>query len=163
MKNRITRLILIAFTLLFGSCVVLVFGSDRLYSMSLAAQTGKISPEKGIALLDAAIRLDPGNTGLYFEKCKLMDKVAYNGQLKPGDLLYERQLQVIARCIDLSPSSANYHFYYAITTMEVHPRLTHIAAAYMLSELLKASELRPASRTYREKCDKYEKKYGAGK
>ena len=86
-----------------------------------------------------------------------------NEKRKPGDLLYERQLQVIARCIDLSPSVASYHFHYALTMRMVLPSMTIPAIRYLLSEYKKASELRPANTYFRSTYQKYEERYGAGK
>lgn len=149
--------------------MALVFSADRFYSMSLASQTDKISPEKGIALLEIAMRLTPGDARLYARKYDLMPFVIEAGRpaadgrrLKPGDLLYERQLQVVARCIDLCPSVAAYHFHYAITMRMVLPSMTIPATRYLLSEFKKASELRPANAYLRSTYQKYEERYGAG-
>lgn len=162
-----TKLLLIVFTILFTSSVVAVFASDRLYSMSLAAQVGKISPEKGIALIEAAIRITPGDVRLYVQKYDLMSLPTDTGRPtpyalrpKPGDLLYERQLQVIARCIDLCPSWAAYHFNYAQNMRRVHPRMSLMATKFLLSEFKKASDLRPMSQLYRKMYEKYDQRYG---
>lgn len=164
---QLLRLALIAYTVVFTLWIGSVFGSDRLYSMSFAAQTGKISPEKGIALLEIAMRLTPGDARLYAQKYDLMPRAVEIGRLmtddrrlKPGDLLYERQLQVIARCIDLCPSVASYHFHYALTMRMVLPCMTIPAIRYLLSEYEKASELRPGNVYFRSTYQKYEARYG---
>ena len=261
MINRITQLILIAFTVVFTLWIGTVFVSDRLYSLSLAADTGRISPEQGIAMLEAAMKLTPGDARLYAQKYDLMgqsakriarsgpdhvipakagihntkinDQAAQNersapsaqrsadsspdeltssrahdlkqgissapqspnlrnlnesstpdnlrnqkidsipvrsGRLttddrrpKPGDLLFEQQLQVIAHCVDLCPSMAGYHFQYALNMRKVLPRMTIQATQYLLSEFKKAYELKPCSAAYRSMYEKYEVRYGAGK
>ncbi|MDD3089535.1 MAG: hypothetical protein PHT95_06295 [Candidatus Omnitrophica bacterium] len=177
-----------AFTMAVGA----VFSADRLYSMSTAADTDKISAEEGIELIETAMKFTPGDARLYASKYRLMNKQAQNlrsveessvvsrqssgGQGEDGPsknekrttindprpttlakiasaiaaadaslpVLREKQLQVIARAIDLCPSSAKYHYYYARTMRLVTPAMTRMAVNYYRSQLQKASELSSA-------------------
>jgi len=88
------------------------------------------------------------------------DATTHNARREPGDLLYERQLQLIARCVNLCPSVASYHFRYALTMPMVHPHLTLMAREFLLSELQKASELKPQDARYRDVYGKYRKRFG---
>jgi hypothetical protein len=159
MSNHIIRAILVTFTLLYGTCVVLVFGSDRLHSMSLAVESGKISPERGIALIDAAIKLDPLSAELYSRKYAIFFSEAKKNKLKAGDLSYEIRLQFMARAIALCPAWPAYHFHYALTVEKVTPRLSKMAVQHMLSEFKKAATLGPTTQRYKDQYESRLKKY----
>lgn len=145
-----TRILLIIFSLIFAIYTGMVFVSDRLHSMSLAVESGKISSQQGIAFIDAAIRLDPLNAGLYSRKYRIFFDDAKKKKLKSGDLSYEIRLQFMASAIALCPAWPAYHFHYALTVEKVTPRLSKMAVQHMLSEFKKASELGPTTQRYKD-------------
>lgn len=159
MVNRSVQMVLIVFTLIFGCCVLSVFSADRLHSMSLAVESGKISAERGIALIDAAIKLDPLNAELYSRKYRIFFDEAKKKKLKSGDLSYEIRLQFMARAIALCPAWPAYHFHYALTVEKVTPRLSKMAVQHMLSEFKKAAELGPTTQRYKDQYESRLKKY----
>ena len=161
MINRIIQIILIIFTLLFGSCVVAVLGSDRLYSMSLTSEKGTRPVERGLALIDTALKLTPLDARLYSQKYTFLGIKTSNEQRATSNVLRERQLQLATTCVNLAPSVALNHFRYASAMFTVTPHLTPMAKQYLVSQLQKASILKPYSDSYRDIYEKYRRVWGS--
>jgi len=145
MLNRIIRLFIVIFSILFALRVITFLASDRLYSMSLSAK----SPEEGIELIQTAEALDSSNAELYFSEFKLLESIISRSE--DHDLIKtyrKRQVFLIKKAIDLSPSKALYHMYYAITLRRMSPNPNAVTKSVILSETQKASELRPYSEIY---------------
>ena len=168
MGNRTTKLILIAFSLIFALRVATIFTADRCYSMSLAAEKGKITPDRAITLLNIATALDSTNAELYskkFDILRLKDKekshhpspiTHYSSPMTHHEIL-KQQLHLMNRCITLCPSWPAYHLYYALTLSQMSPRPNIQTRKLILSELQKTKELKPYSNLYRQICQKYQK------
>ncbi len=190
--------------LLFAGTVISVFSADRLYSMSLAAENGTRPVERGIALINTAIHLDPLDARLYSQKYQLMGLITQDaitqqrnnattpsaqrptppvipseaeghpqrvipseaegrveGSINSPSIIRERQLQLAATCVNLAPSVAANHFRYASAMITLTPHLTRMAKQYLVSQLQKASFLKPYSDSYRKIYKKYRGIWGS--
>lgn len=67
-----SRFFITLFSLLFALTVAFVFSSDRLYSVSL--RTERTDTARSLSFIDAAIKLDPINAELYFQKAYLLKR-----------------------------------------------------------------------------------------
>jgi hypothetical protein len=163
MSNKLTKITIIIFSIIFAIRVVTIFGADRLYSMSLAAETGKITPDAAIKLLDVATNLDSTNADLYFRKYEILNLKTQNAttQQRNNAITQQRnnaitqQLRLLTKCINLCPSWSAYHLYYALTLKRMSPKPNLITRQLILSELESASDLKPYSSRYRQMYERY--------
>ena len=129
--------------------------ADRLYSMSMAAKVGDIAPEQGVAYLNVATRLDSTNAALYYQKYKILHLLAKNEIRHTKYDIREQQLHLLRRCINLCPSWAQYHLLYALTAERLSTRPNIFTQQLILSELEKATTLKPYSPMYKDIYQKY--------
>lgn len=169
MSYKARKYILVIISLIFGFRVLTLFISDRFYSMSMAAETGKIRVDRGIALLNIALKLDTTNADIYFKKYELLEillqetlRLAKDDKtVSVNEILYmvsdtrKKQLHLLEKCIDLSPSWPKYHLYYAITLKRMAPKPNIFTRRLILSELKKATTLKPYSPVYRKIYKRY--------
>ena len=73
MKYKVVRYTIIILSVIFAIRVLSIFIADRLCSMSMAVESGKITPDRGVKLLNIAIKLDSQNADLYFRKYQVLD------------------------------------------------------------------------------------------
>ena len=159
MKGKIIKTIIIIFTFIFAARLTTIFAADRLYIMSFPAQKKKIPINRGIDYLNAATRLDSTNANLYFQKYELLDVQSKNQPQTTNYQLRKDQLYLLKHCIQLCPTWPAYHLYYALTLGQMSPRPNTITRQRILSELKKASELKPYSKLYRKIYKTYLKKF----
>ena len=153
MRNKVIRYCVIIFSIVFAVRVITIFTADRLYSMSLAAEQGEREPGEAITmLLNIATILDSTNTKLYFLKYEVM-------QLKTENDIRKHQLNLLKKCIDLCPSWPEYHLYYAFTLKQMTLKPNIVTEELILSELKKATELKPYSPIYKKLYQKYLTRY----
>lgn len=165
MINRLIKSILVIFSVVFMLRVLTIFVADRYYSMSLAAEKGKITTDRARDLLNIAIRMDSSNADLYSRKFRILVLELKNipkgthpsSRIKRHDI-YEQMLPVIKHCIQLCPSWPKYHLQYALTVKKMSFRLNAPTRELILSELLKAAELKPYSELHRKVYEKYRQK-----
>ncbi|MFH1665504.1 MAG: hypothetical protein ABIA77_05110 [Candidatus Omnitrophota bacterium] len=153
MKNRAIKTALIIFSVVFALRILTIFSADRLYSMSLAAETGKITPDRAIGLLNEAINLDSANANLYYRKYELLNLKLKKGQVKPGEdrkYIFKQELNLLKECINLCPSWPAYHLHYALTLKQMSPHPNIMTKARIQSEFQKAAELKPFSDLYQK-------------
>lgn len=154
------RLTTILFSFIFAGTVLAVFSSDRLYSASL--RTERTDTARSLSFVDAAIKLDPINAELYFEKAYLLKRQLIVNEQRTTinekrstineQQIYERCLHLYKRCINLSPSWPQYHLYYALILNKMGSN--YITREFVRSELEKAAELKPYSKMYQEMAGK---------
>ncbi|MFC1548333.1 hypothetical protein ACFL5E_00065 [Candidatus Omnitrophota bacterium] len=161
MTDKTIKYILITFTVIFAIRVTTIFTADRLHSMSMAAETGRIPVDRGVALINIATKLDSTNTNLYFKKYELLDIRAKDNSQFTTHNLHKEQLHLLERCIDLCPSWPAYHLYYAFTLIGMRPQPNILTQELILSELKKSTELKPYSALYRKIYKRYLEKYPA--
>jgi len=155
MKNRTIKIILILFSIIFALRVITIFTADRLYSMSMAVETGKIPADRGILFLGVATKLDSTNAKLYFQKYEILRGLSPKGTVPDEEhKIQKQQLHLLKKCIDLCPSWAAYHIYYAFTLRALSPKPNIITRDMIASEFKKASDLKPYSPLY---CKIYER------
>ena len=148
MKNKLMQLILILFSLVFAIRVLTILTADRLYSMSPAAETGKITSDRAIVYLDLATTLDSTNADIYFQKYKVLDLKQKNSILNTRYSILKKQLHLLRHCINLCPSWPRYHLTYALTLERMSPIPNLMTRQMILSELQKATTLKPYSSLY---------------
>ena len=144
MENRTVKRIIILFSVIYALRVVTIFTADRLYSMSMAAEKGRISANRAITLLDLAAGLDSTNADIYFKKYELLGSEPGKTDSRP----LKQQLRLLRCCLNLRPSWPAYHMYYALTLkkMSQHPNIQ--TRKLILDQLEKAVELKPYSKLY---------------
>lgn len=120
MKNKLTKIVIILFSMAFALRVTTIMLADVF--------TGT----------DLAIKLDSTNADLYYERYGSVD-------LQP-----KLRLQALKRCINLTPSWPAYHLYYGLMLEKMSPNPNPLTKGLILSELEKASDLKPSSRLYRK-------------
>ena len=150
MKDKRIKLLIILITVIFAVRIVTIFVADRLYSMSMAAEIGRISPEQGIGYLNIATKLDSTNADLYYQKYKILSVSTQTANRKPQTELLKRQLHMLRRCIQLCPSWPAYHMFYALTLNRMSPKPNVMTRELILSELKKAADLKPYSTRYHQ-------------
>jgi len=149
MKNKLIQLTIILFSLAFATRVITVSATDRLYSMSLAVEEGAISPNKAITYLDYAIRLDSTNADFYYQKYRVLSGLSPKGTVPDEERkVQKQQLHFLRHCINLCPPWPRYHLNYALTLSKMSPRANLMTRESILSELKKASDLKPYSPLY---------------
>ena len=164
MKIKLLKIAIIIFSVLFAIRVTTIFTADRLYSMSLAAETGKITPGRAILLLNIASKLDSSNANIYYQKSE-MRSLEYNEKRDSFSPIALRhnikkfQLQALAKCIDLCPSNALYHAAYAVTLKQMTPKPNITTKSIILSETKKSTELIPVSDEYKSIYEYYLDRY----
>ena len=159
MTNRIIKYILVLFISIFAIRVCTIFLADRFYSMSMAAGTGKISIDRGITLINYAIKIDSTNVTLHYKKYELLEQKSRMGPEKLRLDIYEDQLHILEKCIDLCPSWPAYHLYYAFTLKRIAPNPNIMTREVILSELEKAYTLKPYSNVYRKIYERHLAKF----
>jgi len=149
MKQKLTKYIIILFSVVFAIRVLTIFAADRLYSMSLAAEKGIISPNKAITYLDYAISLDSTNADLYYQKYKILRGLSPKGTVLDEDRnLHKKQLHTLRKCINLCPTLSRYHIFYAFTLKRMMPKSNPMTRQMILSEMKKAVQLKSYSKLY---------------
>lgn len=149
MKRRIIRLLLVVFSLTYAVSVMTVFIADRLYSMSMAAEGGKISIDRGLSLLDIATKLDSTNAKLYLQKYKILVSEIKKQKTENRNQTYKQMLRFMKQGIDLCPTDPYYHMHYALVLKKLNRgRRSPHTEQLMLSEFKKAAELKPCSDLY---------------
>jgi len=121
MKSKFTKTTIIIFSVLFVLRVLTIFTADRLCSLNL---------------LNIAIKLDSTNSDLYYQQYQI-------DTLQP-----KLRLQALKKCINLVPSWPVYHLYYGLMLKKMSPNPNPLTKKLILSELSKASELKPSSELY---------------
>ena len=151
---RTIRILLILFSITFAVRVISIFTADRLYSMSMAAEKGSISPETALKYIDIATNLDSTNADLYFQKYQILElssralvpsEVEGRPEAESRDLKNEiqdtryeirkQQLHLLRTCIDLCPTWPRYHLTYAMTLERMSPTPNLMTRQKILSEL----------------------------
>lgn len=150
MKYKVVRYTIIILSVIFAIRVLSIFIADRLCSMSMAVESGKITPDRGVKLLNIAIKLDSQNADLYFRKYQVLDIKEKDAEPLLVNKSIKYQLELLKRCINLCPSWADYHTYYALTLQKMTSNPNIVTRELILSELKKASELKPYSELYRK-------------
>ena len=150
--DKTARVVMILFSALFFMRVTTVFIADRLCSISMAAEKGRISANRAITLLDLAAGLDSTNADIYFKKYKFLGSQPGKTGSRP---LRQQQLRLLRRCVNLRPSWPAYHLYYALTLKRTRPRPNIQTRRLILDQLEQAAELKPYSRLYRSILKKY--------
>ena len=145
---------MVVFSAVFALRILTIFTADRLYSMSLAAETGKISPEKGLKIISTAVMLDPSNAKLHYEKCEILELEIKDKKRKQRNILFEKQLHILRRCINLCPSWAAYHMHYALILSRMSRNPNMFTREMINSEIEQSIELKPYSKLYRRIYDK---------
>ncbi len=161
MKNKHIKTLLTVFTVIFALRVVTIFAADRLYSMSLAAEVGKIAPDRAVSMLDAAIKLDSANAELYYKKYEILNRGTKSDKNDVQRTMYEirkRQLNLLKKAINFCPSWPAYHLRYALTLKRMVKYPNVQTRELILSELKKAVELKPFSELYMRIYKKYVEK-----
>lgn len=148
MKHRLARYIIIIISVVFAIRVSSIFIADRLYSMSMAVESGKITPNKGMNLLNIADKFDSRNANLYFRKYQILDIEEEGLEPEQANKLIKYQLKFLRKCINLCPSWADYHIYYALTLEKMTSNPNIVTRKLILSELEKALELKTHSELY---------------
>ena len=148
MKGKIIKYSIILFSIVFAIRVVTIFTADRLYSMSLGIEQGAGEIVAVIAMVNSATKLDSTNADLYFIKYELL-------KLKTKTDIRKQQLHLLKKCIDLCPSWPEYHIYYAYALKQMSLKPNIVTKELILSELKKATELKPYSPTYKKLYDKH--------
>ena len=87
---------------------------------------------------DLAVKLDSTNSDLHYARYESVD------------LKQKLRLQALKRCINLTPSWPAYHLYYGLMLEKMSPNPNPLTKGLILSELEKASDLKPSSRLYRK-------------
>ncbi len=152
MRTRFIQVVLVIFSLIYGTLVVTVFTADRLYSSTFNHVNESEILEDAIERLDYAIRIDPLNAELYFRKCELLRKIRkINGDKKP----YAGELQLLQECIQLRPFWPKYHFFYGVILSKMSQYPNVLTQELIISELRKAAELKPYSEFYQNTYYKY--------
>lgn len=154
-RDRILKSIVVLFSALFFAVVLMIFTADRLYSASLLAENGRISPAKAAQLIDIALKLDPSNAELYLREYELLNMELEKAGVKARGKIYTRELYVLKRCIDICPSWPAYHIYYALTLEKMTPRPNPVTREMILRQMKQAVELKPSSELYRGIYEKY--------
>ena len=152
MRNKVIRYCVIIFSIVFAVRVITIFTADRLYSMALAAEQGERDPGEAITMLNIATTLDSTNADLYFSQYEVLQPTDKNDILK-------YQLHLLKKCIDLCPSWAVYHIYYAFTLKQMSLNPNIVTKELILSEFKNAAELKPYSSTYKKLYHKYMNRY----
>ena len=153
-EDMICKIAILTFSAIFLCQVSLIFVSDRLYSMSLALEAGKISTDKALNYINTAVKLNPSNANLYFRKYEIVE-IKLKSQKNDVREIYINQINLLRHCIDLCPSWPAYHMYYALTLNKLRPAPNLITKETILMELEKASELKPYSKLYLDIYDRY--------
>jgi len=143
MNNKLTKTAIIIFTLIFALRVITIFAADRLYSMSLSAEEGKRPVEQALNLLTRATKLDSTNADLYYQKY-----LTLTPRLTTHDP--KLRLQALKHCINLVPSWAVYHLYYGLMLEKMFQNPNSLTSELILSELQKATKLKPSSELYKK-------------
>ena len=159
MKNKLYNGVLIIFILIFALRVITIFIADRCYSMSMSAEKGKITPDQAITLLNIATKLDSTNANLYYQKYELLNLRTTDDQRPTTDETLRQQLHLLRTCINLCPSWPAYHLFYALTLNKFSSNPNVVTRKQILSELQKASELKPYSELYSKIYKRYLEKY----
>ena len=159
MKKNLVNIFIVIFTIIFAIRVITIFTADRLYSMSLAAEKGTRTPESALKLLNVATRLDSTNATLYYQEYKVLN-IKIKDEHRASSIQHrEDQLHLLRHCINLTPSWPKYHLLYARTLERMSPRPNLMTRQKLLSELEKASKLKPYSPMYKDIYNKYKAKY----
>jgi len=143
--------------MIFALRVITIFTANRLYSMSLAAEEGERPVSQALNLLITATKLDFTNADLYYQ-----EYITLNPRLTtqdPSPMTYDPKLrlQALKHCIDLTPSWPVYHLYYGLMLKKMSQTPNPLTRDLILSELQKASELKPSSELYQNIYQKTEK------
>ena len=162
MKNRITQIIIIVFTVVFTIRVLTILTASCLYSMSFAAEKGSIVPETAIKYLDLATYLDSTNPDLYFQKYEVLRGLSPKGTVPDEErIVQKQQLHLLCHCINLCPPWPRYHLTYALILERMSPTPNLMTRQMILSELQKATALKLYSplyqRIYRIRLSNYNK------
>ena len=157
MKNLITKLTVILFSAVFAALVLSTFVSDRLIALSFRSGRGVYTPEEKLVLVNTAIKLDPLNAENHFRKFMVLQDIRVEKGLKRP---HKTELYAIKDAINLRPLWPKYHLYYGLILEMMNPDPNIMTRQLILSELEKASSLKPYSALYKEKYAKYLKKYG---
>ena len=155
MVSNIRKYSIILFTLIFGFRVFTLFIADRLYSMSMAAEEATIHIDRGVNMLDAAMRLDSTNVDIYIQKYELLDIKLRRGDGGIKNQVLKEQLQLLRESINLYPTWPTYHMYYALTLKRIAPNPNILTQQAILSEMKKAVDLKPHSELYRKIYKRY--------
>ena len=163
MKDKAIKLIIVLFTIVFTMRVVTVFIADRLYSMSMAAEKGRIPVSRAVTFLNIATKLDSSNANLYYQKYELLELSLRGAKadeaISQNDMRRKQQLHLLRQCIQLCPSWPAYHLFYAFTLKKMSPNPNIVTQGQILSEFKKAAELKPYSELYRKIYKSYLKKF----
>jgi hypothetical protein len=159
MKNKILKSIIVVFSLVFAMRVITMLTADCLYRMSKVAEEDKIPIDRGVACLNIATKFDPANADLYFRKYELLDIKAKNQKPTIKNEIRKQELTLLRQCVQLCPSWPAYHLFYALTLGQMNTRPNFITQQKILSELEKASELKPYSTLYRKIYKTYLNKF----
>lgn len=156
MANRFTKFIISVFSAVFALVVISTFAADRFSAMSFRPVLIKTGIDERISLIDRAITLDPLNAEYHFKEFLLLQKKRIlDGKPRPS----KKELHAIKNAIDLRPLWPKYHLYYALVLEQMDPEPNIITRDRILSEIRKASELKPYSSLYQEKYLQAQEKY----
>lgn len=155
MRKTQIKAIIIIFSIFFGFRVCTLLAAEYFLYTADKLKTNS----RAIEAVDAAISMDSTNAGFYFHKYDLLEDeikaLSIKGKESIGRSKYTikqlraKQLDVLKKCINLCPSWASYHMYYAYTLKFIARDPNVITRERILSQLKKATQLKPKSKLYR--------------
>jgi len=159
MNPSLFKFIVLVASIFFIILNLTIFTAELCYQRSIAAKEWGISFLKTMSYIDAAITLIPINSEYYYQKYSLLNDKYKNAKwLSRSEkiALLDEAIAALRLAIELEPSKASYHMFYALTLIKKQYLVNDAhAAALVKDELRKACELKPFSKAYQEIYNKF--------
>lgn len=143
-----SKLIILVISIIYIIYLLVIFTANIYYNQSTVTKDA----ERSLRYIKSALFFNPFNSEYHYQKYYLLKSRAAGYRLEVDSRkLIADSVNSIQRAIELQPSNASYHMFYALALIKRYPHNREPKISQLINgELRKACELKPSSKLYQD-------------